>query len=80
MLMNKVPYVKVVVGLMLLNLGQWNLTVVFALVFCHWFIRNIILLLTTILDETHVKLYRYCRRCVDIFITHSHFMYHTKVV
>jgi len=35
MLMNKVPYIKVVVGLMLLNLGQWNLTVVFALVFCH---------------------------------------------
>jgi len=34
-LLNKVTYIKVVVGLMLLNLEQWTLTVVFALAFCH---------------------------------------------
>jgi len=50
MLMNKVLYIKVVVGLVLLNLGQWNLKVVFALAFRHWFIRNIILILLAILD------------------------------
>jgi hypothetical protein len=33
MLMNKVPYIKVIVELMLLNLGQQTLKLVFVLVF-----------------------------------------------
>jgi hypothetical protein len=49
-LINKVPYIKVVVGLMLLNLEHRVCTVVFALIFYRCFIQNIILFLLAIFD------------------------------